>query len=384
MSGQQAEKLSLLNRFLTLWIFLAMAIGVLLGAIFPEISGFLNELSLDTVSLPIAIGLIWMMYPPLARVKYEELSRLLGAKKAFGVSLVQNWIIGPILMFIVAWIFLPDLPEYRMGLIIVGLARCIAMVLVWNQLARGDNELCAVLVALNSVFQMIMYSILAYLFITVLSSWLTGTPTWLAESMSILRLLGIPTWILNLTGAAVVNISIIDIAKGVLIYLGIPLFAGMITRYALIKRRGKEWYDGYFVKRLAPTALVGLLFTIVVMFSLQGGKIVNLPYDVLRIAMPLLIYFVIMFLVSYIMSWRLGFSYEETATISFTAASNNFELAIAVCIGVFGIASGQAFAAVIGPLIEVPVLINLVNVSFWLKKKLFKKEITPIPKKITR
>ncbi|MFB0559771.1 MAG: ACR3 family arsenite efflux transporter [Candidatus Lokiarchaeia archaeon] len=384
MSAPQVEKLSLLDRFLTLWIFLAMAIGVLLGAMFPEISGFLNELSLDTVSLPIAIGLIWMMYPPLARVKYEELSKLFGAKKAFGVSLVQNWIIGPALMFALAWIFLPDLPEYRIGLIIVGLARCIAMVLVWNQLAKGDNELCAVLVALNSVFQMIMYSILAYVFITLLPSWLTGTPTWLAESSWILGLLGIPAWILSLSGAAVVNISIIDIAKGVLIYLGIPLFAGMVTRYALIKRRGKEWYDGHFVKKLAPTALIGLLFTVVVMFSLQGSKILNLPLDVLRIAIPLLIYFVIMFLVSYLMSWRLGFSYEETASISFTAASNNFELAIAVCIGVFGIASGQAFAAVIGPLIEVPVLINLVNVSYWLKKKLFKKEITPLPKEITR
>jgi ACR3 family arsenite transporter len=384
MSRQQVEKLSLLNRFLTLWIFLAMAIGVLLGAMFPEISGFLNELSLDTVSLPIAIGLIWMMYPPLARVKYEELSRLLGAKKAFGVSLVQNWIIGPILMFMLAWIFLPDLPEYRMGLIIVGLARCIAMVLVWNQLAKGDGELCAVLVALNSVFQMIMYSVLAYLFITLLPSWITGIPTWLAGSSWILQLLGVPNWILGLTGAAVVNISILDIAKGVLIYLGIPLFAGMVTRYMLVRRRGKEWYDGYFVKRLAPTALVGLLFTVVVMFSLQGSKIVTLPYDVIRIAIPLLLYFVIMFLVSYIMSWRLGFSYEQTATISFTAASNNFELAIAVCIGVFGIASGQAFAAVIGPLIEVPVLINLVTVSYWLKKKLFKGKITPVPKKITK
>lgn len=382
--SKSVEKLSLLDRFLTIWIFLAMAIGVLIGAIFPEISGFLNELSLDTVSLPIAIGLIWMMYPPLARVKYEELSKLLGAKKAFGVSLVQNWIIGPALMFILAWIFLPDLPEYRMGLIIVGLARCIAMVLVWNQLAKGNSELCAVLVALNSVFQMIMYSILAYLYITFLPSLLTGTPTWLAEVSSFLGRLGVPSWILSMTGAAAVNISILDIAKGVIIYLGIPLFAGMITRYTLVKRRGKEWYDGYFVKRLAPTALIGLLFTVVMMFSLQGGKIISLPSDVLRIAIPLALYFVIMFLVSYIMSWKLGFNYEETATISFTAASNNFELAIAVCIGVFGIASGQAFAAVIGPLLEVPVLINMVNISLWLKKKLFKKEITPVPKEITR
>ncbi|MHA1578829.1 MAG: ACR3 family arsenite efflux transporter [Candidatus Freyarchaeota archaeon] len=384
MSEQEAQKLSLLDRFLTLWIFLAMAIGVLLGALFPEVSGYLNELSLDTVSLPIAIGLIWMMYPPLARVKYEELSRLLGAKKAFGVSLVQNWIIGPAIMFVLAWIFLPDLPEYRMGIIIVGLARCIAMVLVWNQLANGDSELCAVLVALNSVFQMFMYSILAYLFITLIPSWLTGIPTWFAESRWLLGFLGLPSWLLNLTGTATVSISIVDIAKGVLIYLGIPLAAGMITRYLLVRRRGKEWYDGYFVKKLAPTALVGLLFTVVVMFSLQGEKIVNLPYDVLRIAVPLILYFVLMFLVSYVMSWRLGFTYEDTATISFTAASNNFELAIAVCIGVFGIASGQAFAAVIGPLIEVPVMINLVNVSYWLRRKLFRKEITPIPEEVIK
>ncbi|MEM3526589.1 MAG: ACR3 family arsenite efflux transporter [Candidatus Jordarchaeaceae archaeon] len=382
--SKSVEKLSLLDRFLTLWIFLAMAIGVLLGAIFPEVSGFLNQLSLDTVSLPIAIGLIWMMYPPLARVKYEELSKLFGNKKAFGVSLVQNWIIGPALMFVLAWIFLPDMPEYRMGLIIVGLARCIAMVLVWNQLAKGNSELCAVLVALNSVFQMIMYSILAYLYITFLPSLLTGTPVWFAEISPFLIFWGVPSWILGFTGVAVVNVSIIDIAKGVIIYLGIPLFAGMITRYVMIKRRGKEWYDGYFVKRLAPTALIGLLFTVVMMFSLQGEKILSLPYDVLRIAIPLVLYFVIMFLMSYVMSWKLGFNYEETATISFTAASNNFELAIAVCIGVFGIASGQAFAAVIGPLLEVPVLINMVNVSLWLKKKLFKKEITPVPKEITR
>ena len=248
MSEQEAQKLSLLDRFLTLWIFLAMAIGVLLGALFPEVSGYLNELSLDTVSLPIAIGLIWMMYPPLARVKYEELSRLLGAKKAFGVSLVRNWIIGPALMFVLAWIFLPGLPEYRMGIIIVGLARRIAMVLVWNQLANGDSELCAVLVALNSVFQMFMYSILAYLFITLIPSWLTGIPTLFVESRWLLGFLGVPSWLLNLTGTATVSISIVYIAKGVLIYLGIPLAAGMITRYLLVRRRGKEWYDGYFVK----------------------------------------------------------------------------------------------------------------------------------------
>jgi len=369
-------KLGLLDRYLTLWIFLAMALGVGLGAVLPEFSSLLNRLRLDTVSLPIAVGLLLMMYPPLAKVKYEELSRLKNIKGAFGVSLIQNWVIGPALMFTLAWTLLPDLPEYRIGLTIVGLARCIAMVLVWNQLARGDNELCAVLVALNSFFQMLMYSILAYLYVTLLPAWLSGVPVWLAE---------VPGWVWMLTpelslvrfavfssGASTVNVSIVDIAKSVLVYLGIPFAGGIITRYTLTKRRGREWYDTVFARKISPLTLAALLFTIVVMFSLKGGTIVALPVDVLRVAVPLVFYFVAMFFLSFLMVWRLGFNYPETATISFTAASNNFELAIAVCVGVFGIASGQAFAAVIGPLIEVPVLVNLVNVSLWLEKRLFK------------
>ncbi|MEM4447341.1 MAG: ACR3 family arsenite efflux transporter [Candidatus Jordarchaeales archaeon] len=380
MSG--SVKLGLLDRYLTLWIFLAMVLGVGLGAVLPEFSSLLNRLRMDTVSLPIAIGLLLMMYPPLAKVKYEELSRLMNLKGAFTVSLVQNWVIGPALMFALAWILLPDLPEYRVGLTVVGLARCIAMVLVWNQLAKGDNELCAVLVALNSVFQMLMYSVLAYLYVTLLPSWLSGVPVWLAE---------VPRWVwmlspelslaglaVSASGASTVNVSIVDIAKSVLIYLGIPFTGGVITRYTLIRRRGKEWYETVFARKISPLTLAALLFTIVVMFSLKGETIVALPIDVLRVAIPLMFYFVLMFFLSFIMVWKLGFNYPETATISFTAASNNFELAIAVCVGVFGIASGQAFAAVIGPLIEVPVLINLVNVSLWLEKKLFKPSI-PAP-----
>ncbi len=373
-------KLGLLDKYLTLWIFLAMALGVSLGAVMPEFSGILDRLRLDTVSLPIAIGLLLMMYPPLAKVKYEELSRLKNIKGAFGISLIQNWIMGPALMFVLAWTLLPDLPGYRIGLTIVGLARCIAMVLVWNQLARGDGELCAVLVALNSVFQMLMYSILAYLYVTLLPAWISGVPVWLAE---------VPWWVwmlspelrfigfaISASGASAVNVSIVDIAKSVLIYLGIPFAGGVITRYALIGRRGKEWYDNVFMKKISPLTLAALLFTIVVMFSLKGGAIVTLPLDVLKVAIPLVLYFVIMFFASFIMVWKLGFNYPETTTIAFTAASNNFELAIAVCVGVFGIASEQAFAAVIGPLIEVPVLINLVNVSLWLEKKLFKQPIS--------
>jgi len=326
-----------------------MGAGVGLGAVFPKIAVLLDMLRIDTVSLPIAVGLLWMMYPPLARVRYEDLSRVARAWKMFAVSIIQNWIVGPFLMFLLAWILLGDLPEYQIGLIIVGLARCIAMVLVWNMLAGGDNEYCAVLVALNSIFQIAFYSIYAYLFVTLL-------PTWLSPSAE----------------AIIVNISIWDVAKSVLIYLGIPFAAGVATRFSLIKKKGKEWYDEIFMPKLSPTALAGLLFTVVVMFSMKGEYIVKLPFDVIRVALPLTLYFIIMFTASFLMSWALGFTYPETVTLSFTAASNNFELAIAVTVAIFGINSGEAFAAVIGPLIEVPVLINLVNVALWIRNKLFK------------
>jgi ACR3 family arsenite transporter len=347
-------RLSFLDRFLTIWIFIAMALGVAIGYFFPSIAGILDSYRLDTVSLPIAIGLLVMMYPPLAKVKYEELSHLLrekDAKKIFGTSLVLNWIIGPFLMFSLAWIFLPDLPEFRMGIIMVGLARCIAMVLVWNQLAKGDSEYCAVLVALNSLFQILFYSLLAYLFITVLSGWIGGA-----------------------AASAYVNVSIIDIAKSVFIFLGIPFIAGILTRYTLLKKKGKEWYDDTFAKRISPIALIGLLFTIIVMFSFKGLYIIDRPFDVIRVAIPLVTYFLLMFFISFWLSYKLKFKYSLAATQSFTAASNNFELAIAVCIGVWGIASLQAFAAVIGPLMEVPVLISLVNVSLWIKKRFYPTE----------
>lgn len=332
--------LGIISKFLTLWILLAMAVGIILGFVYPQVAGILDAVQIEHVSLPIAIGLIWMMYPPLAGVKYEELSKMKKEGKALSASIIQNWVIGPVLMFSLAWIFLPDLPEYRMGLIMIGLARCIAMVLVWNQLACGDNELCAVLVAMNSIFQVALYSFLAYLFITILSPWIGGAGA-----------------------GAVVDISIWQVAKAVFIYLGIPFIAGIITRSVLVKKRGKDWYDNVFMKKLGPTALVGLLFTIIVMFSLKGEFIVKLPMDVLRIAIPLLVYFIIMFAVSFFMSHRLGFSYEKTTTLAFTAASNNFELAIAVSVAVFGIGSGVAFAAVVGPLIEVPVMLGLVHVA---------------------
>jgi len=354
MTSAKASKLPLLDRFLTAWIFLAMAIGVGAGATFQQIANLLDAMRLDTVSLPIAIGLLWMMYPPLAKVKYEELSKVTKAWKMFSISIIQNWLVGPFLMFGLAWLFLPDLPEYRVGIIIVGLARCIAMVLIWNLLAGGDNEYCAILVALNSVFQIALYSVYAYFFVTLLSSWIAGQ-----------------------SAAMVVHVSVWDIARSVFIFLGIPFIAGIVTRFTLIKRRGKEWYEEAFIKRLSPTALIGLLFTIVVMFSLKGEYILALPWDVVRIAIPLVSYFLIMFGLSFLMSWALKFTYPETVTLSFTAASNNFELAIAVAISVFGINSGQAFATVIGPLMEVPVLISLVNVSLWAKKRLFNENGNP-------
>lgn len=332
--------LSIISKFLTVWILLAMAGGIILGAAYPEISDIINAVRVEQVSLPIAIGLIWMMYPPLAGVKYEELSKMKQQGKALGASIVQNWVIGPVLMFALAWLFLPDLPEYRTGLIIIGLARCIAMVLVWNHLAGGDNELCAVLVAVNSIFQVALYSVLAYVFVTILPAWIGG-----AEA------------------GAVVDISVWQVAKAVFIYLGIPFIGGIITRYILIQRRGKAWYDNVFMRKLSPTALVGLLFTVIVVFSLKGEYILKLPVDVFRIAVPLLAYFIIMFSISFFMSHRLGFSYDHSTTLAFTAASNNFELAIAVAVAVFGIGSGVAFAAVVGPLIEVPVMLGLVHVA---------------------
>jgi len=341
------QRLSMLDRFLPLWIFVAMAMGIILGAVAPGIKDVFNALSIGTVSFPIAMGLLWMMYPVLAKVKYEELGKVAQAWEQFSVSLILNWLIGPIIMFILAWVFLPDLPHFRTGLIIVGLARCIAMVLIWNMLAGGDSEYCAVLVALNSTFQIVMYSPLAYFFLAVVPGWfgIQGT---------------------------VVNVSMLDIAKSVLIFLGIPLAAGIITRFYFLRTRGKEWYETKLMPRLGPTAMVGLLFTIVVMFSMQGDKILAAPLDVLRVAIPLLVYFIIMFFVSFGLSlWR-KFSYELAATQSFTAASNNFELAIAVAVGTFTIASQEALAAVIGPLIEVPVLIGLVYVALWIKRVWFK------------
>ena len=342
------QRLSLLDRFLPLWIFAAMALGVILGAVAPGIKDVFNALSIGTVSFPIAVGLLWMMYPVLAKVKYEELGKVAQAWEQFGVSLTLNWIIGPIIMFVLAWTFLSDLPHFRTGLIIVGLARCIAMVLIWNMLAGGDSEYCAVLVALNSIFQIVMYSPLAYLFLVVVPGWF------------------------GMAGTAV-NIGMADIAKSVLIFLGIPLAAGILTRFYFLRTRGKEWYETRLMPRLGPTAMIGLLFTIVVMFSMQGDKILAAPIDVLRVAIPLLAYFLLMFFVSFAISlWR-KFPYELAATQSFTAASNNFELAIAVAVGTFGIASQEALAAVIGPLIEVPVLIGLVYVALWIKQAWFRK-----------